>query len=151
MWHGPGIGALVRGGVPAMRFFRTRKADVLEQRVSALQAALQQCSEVASRWTTFRGGITAAIAIAMLALGFALGVYREPIHQSIVGLAEAVGVVKPASAFDAIQAAYQKGDYETALRLARPLADQGDVRAQSMVGLVHYLGRGGVPQDLEEA
>jgi TPR repeat protein len=37
------------------------------------------------------------------------------------------------------------------LRLGRPLADQGDARAQSILGLVHYRGRGGVPQDLDEA
>jgi TPR repeat protein len=134
-----------------MLFFRARKADVLEQRVTALQAALKQCSEIAGRWTTFRSGITAAIAILMLVLGFALGTYREPIRQSVVGLAQAVGVAKPASAFDAIHAAYQKGDYETVLRLGRPLADQGDARAQSILGLVHYRGRGGVPQDLDEA
>jgi len=134
-----------------MWFSRTRKADVLEQRVSALQAALQQCSEVAGRWTAFRGVTTAVIAIVMLAIGFALGVYREPIRESIVSLAQAVGVAKPASAFDAVQAAYQKGDYETVLRLGRPLADQGDARAQSILGLVHYRGRGSVPQDLEEA
>lgn len=134
-----------------MLFFRARKTDELQQRVSALQAALQQCSEVAGRWTTFRGGITAAIAIAMLALGFALGTYQEPIRESITGLAQAVGVAKPASAFDTVQAAYQKGDYETVLRLARPLADDGDARAQSILGLVNYRGRGSVPQDLGEA
>jgi len=132
-----------------MLFF-PRKADALQQRVTALQAALQQCSEIAGRWTTFRRGTTAAIAVAMLAVGFALGIYREPIHQSIVGLAEAVGVTKPASAFDAVQAAYQKGDYETALRLGRPLADEGDARAQSILGLMHYRGRG-VPKDAGEA
>ncbi len=134
-----------------MWFFGSRKADVLEQRVTALQAALKQCSEVAGRWTTFRGGTTAVIAVAMLALGFVLGSYREPIHQSIVGVAQEVGVAKPASAFDTAQDAYQKGDYEAALRLARPLADEGDARAQSLLGLVHYRGRGSVPQDLEEA
>ena len=112
-----------------MWFFGSRKADVLEQRVTALQAALKQCSEVAGRWTTFRGGTTAVIAVAMLALGFVLGSYREPIHQSIVGVAQEVGVAKPASAFDTAQDAYQKGDYEAALRLARPLADEGDARA----------------------
>jgi TPR repeat protein len=134
-----------------MLFFRARNADVLEQRVTALQAALRQCSEVAGRWSTFRGGITAAIAIAMLALGFALGTYREPVRESIVGLAQAVGVAKPASAFDTVQVAYQKGDYETVLRLGRPLADEGDVHAQSILGLVHYRGGRGISPDLGEA
>jgi hypothetical protein len=135
----------------AMLFFRARKADVLEQRVTALQAALHQCKEVAGRWTAFRRQTTAAIAILMLVLGFALGTYREPIRESIVGLAQAVGVSKPASAFDAAQAAYQKGDYETVLRLARPLADAGDARAESMLGLVYYRGGRGVSPDLGEA
>jgi len=134
-----------------MLFFRARKADVLEQRVTALQAALQQCSEIAGRWTTFRRSITLAISVIMLALGFALGTYREPIGEAIVGMAQAIGIAKPASDLDRAQAAYQKGDYETVLRLARPLADGGDARAQSIVGLVHYRGRGVVPQDLDEA
>lgn len=134
-----------------MWFFGTRKADVLERRVTALQAALQQCTEVAGRWTTFRGATTTTIAIAMLVLGFALGTYQDSIRESITGLAQGVGIARPASAFDTAQAAYQKGDYETVLRLARPLADEGDARAQSILGLVHYRGRGSVPQDLEEA
>jgi len=134
-----------------MLFFRARKADVLEQRVTALQAALQQCSEIAGRWTTFRRSITLAISVIMLALGFALGTYREPIGEAIVGMAQAIGIAKPASDLDRAQVAYQKGDYETVLRLARPLADGGDARAQSIVGLVHYRGRGVVPQDLDEA
>ncbi|MBX9825573.1 MAG: sel1 repeat family protein [Xanthobacteraceae bacterium] len=132
-------------------FFRARKADNLQQRVTALQAALQQCSEIAGRWTAFRRRTTVAIAVLMLALGFALGAYREPIHETIVSLAQAVGVVRPASALDAVQAAYRKGDYETVLRLGRPLAEAGDARAQSILGLAHYRGRGGVPQDLDEA
>ena len=43
-------------------------------------------------------------------------------------------------------AAYDKGDYATALRLWRPLAEQGDVRAQTNLGLMFYTGQG-VPQD----
>jgi len=134
-----------------MWFFGSRKTDVLEERVTTLQAALKRCSEIASRWTTFRRGTTTAIAIFMLALGFALGSYREPIQDSIVGLAQTAGVAKPVSAFDAVEAAYQKGDYETVLRLAGPLADHGDTRAQSILGLVHYRGGRGVPQDLDQA
>lgn len=133
-----------------MVFFRARKADALEQRVTALQAALQQCSEIAGRWTAFRRTTTAVIAVVMLALGFALGTYREPIRDSIVGLAQALRLTTPASAYDVVHAAYQKGDFDAALRLGRPLADAGDVRAQAILGLMHYRGRG-VPQDLGEA
>jgi hypothetical protein len=48
-------------------------------------------------------------------------------------------------------AAYQRGDYATALGLWRPLAEQGDADAQFRVGVLYVLGQGGVPQDLAEA
>ena len=44
------------------------------------------------------------------------------------------------------QAAYRHGDYATAMRLLRPLADQGDASAQFGLGLMYVTGRG-VPQD----
>jgi uncharacterized protein len=51
---------------------------------------------------------------------------------------------------DAADAAYAKGDYATALRLLRPLADQGDAAAQYNLGVMHANGRG-VPQNYTEA
>ena len=50
---------------------------------------------------------------------------------------------------DAI-AASDTGDYATAIRLWRPLADQGNARAQYALGNIYRLGRG-VPQDLLQA
>jgi uncharacterized protein len=47
-------------------------------------------------------------------------------------------------------AAYEKGDYATALRLLRPLADQGDAGAQYNLGLMYANGQG-VPQDYAAA
>ncbi len=47
-------------------------------------------------------------------------------------------------------AAYQKQDYTTALRLLRPLADQGDADAQFLLGSMYDYGRG-VPQDYAQA
>jgi hypothetical protein len=47
-------------------------------------------------------------------------------------------------------AAYERGDYATALRLWRPLAEQGDANAQSNLGFMYEKGRG-VPQDEAEA
>ena len=38
--------------------------------------------------------------------------------------------------------AYTRGDFATAMRLMRPLADQGDVTAQTVVGLMHYFNYG---------
>jgi len=46
--------------------------------------------------------------------------------------------------------AYQGGDYATALRLWRPLAGQGDARAQRLLGVMYTDGNG-VPQDYAEA
>ena len=48
--------------------------------------------------------------------------------------------------YDEGLAAYNRGDYATALREWRPLAEQGDANAQYNLGLMNYHGRG-VPQD----
>ncbi len=47
-------------------------------------------------------------------------------------------------------AAYLKGDYATALRLWRPLAEQGDASAQTRLGNSYYDGQG-VSQDYAAA
>ncbi len=47
-------------------------------------------------------------------------------------------------------AAYKRGDYATAMRLWRPLAEQGHATAQSNLGVMYAEGRG-VPQDYAEA
>jgi hypothetical protein len=63
----------------------------------------------------------------------------------------ALCLVAPAQAgFDEGVAAYLRGDYATALRLWRPLAEQGDADAQARLGLLYDLGKG-VPQDDAEA
>ena len=46
--------------------------------------------------------------------------------------------------------AYQRGDYTTAMRLVRPLADQGNAKAQEMVGRMYEQGQG-VAQNYGEA
>jgi len=47
-------------------------------------------------------------------------------------------------------AAAKRGDYETALQIFRPLADQGDAGAQYNLGVLYGNGQG-VPQDHAEA
>ncbi len=42
-----------------------------------------------------------------------------------------------AAAYDDAFAAYQKGDYATALKLMRPLAEAGNVNAQYNVGVIN--------------
>ena len=51
-----------------------------------------------------------------------------------------------AGPFEDALAAYKRGDYATALRLWRPLADQGDAKAQSGLGGMYFMGDG-VAQD----
>jgi hypothetical protein len=141
----PGIptGTVAMSFLPRFGFGRNHENEVLEQRVSRLQAALNHCTKVASRRTK-------EIAVLMLALGFTLGVYRGPIQQAAIGFAQILGFAREAANADAAYAAYQERKYETALRLARPLAEEGDARAQSVLGLLYYGGHG-VPQDDAEA
>ena len=43
-------------------------------------------------------------------------------------------------------AAYEKGDYKTAMKLWKPLAEHGNFSAQLYLGLMYYHGEG-VPED----
>ena len=62
-----------------------------------------------------------------------------------------IGLVAPAWAGVAEGvAAYKRGDYATALREYRPLAEQGDAAAQAALGVIYHYGQG-VPQDYAEA
>ena len=82
--------------------------------------------------------------------GFALGSYSDLLKQAATNLRIVLGLGGAVSDVDADNAAYGKGDYTTALRLLRPLADQNDARAQSTIGEMYYHGRD-VPQDDSEA
>jgi len=46
--------------------------------------------------------------------------------------------------------AYQRGDYATAMKEFRSLAEQGDAGAQYIVGMMYFKGNG-APQDYKEA
>jgi len=62
-----------------------------------------------------------------------------------------LGLTAPAWAgFDEGLAAYQRGDYATALRDWRPLAEQGNANAQFFLGLMYGNGLG-VPRDYAKA
>src|SRR4030043_216659 len=52
--------------------------------------------------------------------------------------------------FEDATKAYYRGDYETAYRLIKPLAEQGLPEAQFNLGLMYDKGQG-VPQDYAEA
>ena|SRR5689334_11268043 len=52
--------------------------------------------------------------------------------------------------FAAGLSAFQKGDYSTAMKEWRPIAESGDAAAQFNLGLMYYDGQG-VPQDYSQA
>ena len=52
--------------------------------------------------------------------------------------------------FDQGYAAYKKGDYKAAFAKFKPLAEQGNASAQTILGLIYYDGKG-VPQDYQKA
>jgi TPR repeat protein len=52
--------------------------------------------------------------------------------------------------FDDGVAAYERGDYATALREFRPLAEQGHAQAQSNLGVMYAKGEG-IPEDYVKA
>ncbi len=52
--------------------------------------------------------------------------------------------------FEDAGAAYDRGDFETAYRLIKPLAEQGHAKAQFNLGVMYQRGEG-VPQDSAEA
>src|SRR5262249_43795187 len=128
---------------------RTREAE-LEHRVYALQAALDQCKGVARSWWSMRVRFTVAVALVARGAGFALGGYGHPIKQAFVNSAVAVGLASPADGAAEAETAFQKAEYAKALRIARPLADAGDARAEAVLGSAYYRGRG-VPQNDSEA
>ena len=52
--------------------------------------------------------------------------------------------------YDDALAAYERGDYATALQEFRPLAEQGDAKAQFNLGFMYDNGKG-VPENDAEA
>jgi TPR repeat protein len=128
---------------------RNNPAEVesLEQQVTVLRATLATCKGIAQRREHW---LVAAVAAFVLVLGFAIVANRKPLEPAISEWIPAFGTAQPAQGIDAAYAAYQNGDYAIALRLSSPLAEQGDGRAQSLLGLIYYNGHG-VRRDEREA
>ena len=76
---------------------------------------------------------------------------RIPLRSSIALVLSLVCLVVPAWAdFQAGMDAKNRGDFAKALREWRPLAEQGDARAQFYLGVLYENGDG-VPEDYEKA
>ena len=75
---------------------------------------------------------------------------RNLVRASVLLLALVLSEPVLAGPLEDANAAYGKEDYATALRLFRPLADQGDASAQFMLGVMYADGQG-VPKDYAQA
>jgi TPR repeat protein len=85
---------------------------------------------VSHRPSTLTAWTRVALAAIILVLSLAAPVAADPLEDAA--------------------AAHERGDYATALRLLRPLANQGNSGAQYNLGFMYYEGEG-VPQDFAEA
>ena len=65
----------------------------------------------------------------------------------LLGVLTGTAVAGPA---DDGNAAYQRGDYRNAVKLLRPLVDQGNADAQDILAIMYFVGQG-VPQNRAEA
>jgi uncharacterized protein len=128
---------------------RDPEQAIRAEQVTALQTALNRCRQVAIEAKRMQRGLTAVVAALMLALGFALGTYRDQIKQRIANLSP-LGLTTSAGDIADAYSAFDKGSYEKALEIVRPLAGNGDGRAQSLLARMYYRGRG-VRQDYVEA
>ena len=88
--------------------------------------------------------VASAVMMAVLAVALAGCSPAAPKKPTVPVAAPAV------SQFDQGVAAFNRGDYSTAYRLFRPLADQGYASAQFNLGLMYDNGQG-VPQDYAAA
>jgi TonB family protein len=76
---------------------------------------------------------------------------RRDLHRGAIVLAAlAISSGAAAADIDEGQSAYDRGDYAAAMRLWRPLAEQGSARAQNNLGVLYENGKG-VPEDVVEA
>ena len=89
------------------------------------------------------------VAALLLVFGLVIVVLPKPLTQIIPEKIQALGAGRPAQGVDAAYAAYQKGDYASALRFAGPVADHGDSRAQSLLGLIYSNGQGAQRNEAE--
>lgn len=126
------------------------EAAALRRRVTSLEAALagHEAAAARTRWRHVRAAVAG---ILLFGLGFAVGGYAAaPLQQVAADWAAALGLGRSISRHDPGHAAYEQGDYRTALQLLRPRAERGDAQAQAALGEMYYHGRG-VPRNDAEA
>ena len=125
-----------------------RPEALLQARIAKLESELTACKTLADDRARVIRALKIGIAGLILALGMELSVNTFPLVPAVVRLIQSTGA--PPAVDDPGYAEYQRGDYAAALRHLRPLADEGDVRAQYTLGLMYHHGRG-VPRSDPEA
>ncbi|MBE03896.1 MAG: hypothetical protein CMD67_02020 [Gammaproteobacteria bacterium] len=75
---------------------------------------------------------------------------RKLLVTLAIAVALLLGTGSARADFDDANKAYQRGDFTTALKMYKPLAEQGIARAQTSLGVM-YLRGDGVPKDYSEA
>jgi TPR repeat protein len=130
--------------------FRQGQAEraALKERIRSLEAELAKHKED-GRVRYRRPWLSAGVALLFVAIGFSLGVYSDPIKRIASDALASFVSGGTRSNFESGSSAYRQGDYTTALRVLMPLGEEGDARAQSILGEIYYHSRGVTGNDLE--
>lgn len=75
---------------------------------------------------------------------------RIPQATAFLSVLAALTLPATAGPVEDANAAYQRGDYRTAVKLLRPLVDRGNADAQDILAIMYYVGQG-LPQNRAEA
>jgi len=68
---------------------------------------------------------------------------KQMIIGGLIAAAQILGIAGAvAGPWEDGMAAYNRGDYVPAIRLFRPLAEQGNTKAQSVLGVMYHRGQG---------
>jgi len=113
--------------------------------IRQLRRASQASKTKAARSVRIGPSWSLVLVAAVVALSFGGFVNRGPLRQAARDIVEA----QP-TGIDAAYKAFRANDLVTALNISKPLALQGDARAQTLVGYIYLLG-GKVPRDEEAA
>jgi TPR repeat protein len=72
------------------------------------------------------------------------------LFRSLICLSLSLPVMAASPQWDEVNAALKRGDFDTALKLLRPMADDGNADAQYALGMMYENGQG-VKRDHNEA
>jgi hypothetical protein len=126
------------------------EAAALEQRIAILQSELSDCQAQAGH-KTWNYAVKAAAGLVIFVIGIAIGANHLAIRHTVGNFVPVLGMASAVSNIDAAEQSYEKGRFPLALRQLQPLAQEGDARAQALLGLMYYHGRGVKQDDMEAA